>query len=117
MSESTGQSGRTAPQAAPSFAPAEAGPGQPPAPASFWLWVFCLLGVDYFSTLCYQPSITYQAAGVFGPIATLLVVLITLLGVLPAYNYLARHSPHGEGVVALLERMVHGWLGKTLILI
>src|SRR5204863_8059406 len=57
------------------------------------------------------------AAGVFGPIATLLVVLITLLGVLPAYNYLARHSPHGEGVVALLERMIHGWLGKTLILI
>jgi hypothetical protein len=96
---------------------AEPVPRQKPAQETFWLWVFCLLGVDYFSTLSYQPSISYQAAGMLGPAATLLVVLITLFGVLPAYNYLARHSPHGEGVVALLERLIRGWVGKTLILI
>lgn len=97
-------------------------PVAPPEPARrpealFWLWVLCLLGVDYFSTLSYQPSITYQAAGLLGPIATAVVVLVTLFGVLPVYNYLARHSPHGEGVIAILERLVHGWVGKTLILV
>src|SRR5438874_9469254 len=82
-----------------------------PPRADFWLWVLCLLGVDYFSTLCYQPSITFQAAGFLGPIATVVVVCITLFGVLPVYTYLARHSPHGEGVAALLERLVPGWVG------
>lgn len=84
---------------------------------SFWLWVMCLLGVDYFSSLGYQPSLTYELAGPFGPIATLAVVLVTLLIVLPLYLYMARKSPHGEGAVAVLERLVVGWRGKTLILI
>jgi hypothetical protein len=84
---------------------------------SFWLWVLCLLGVDYFSTLSYQPSITYQIAGPLGPIATAIVVLVTLGAVLPLYLYMARQSPHGEGAPGLLERVVGGWMGKTLILI
>jgi hypothetical protein len=87
-----------------------------PAPAP-WLWVLCLLGVDYFSTLAYQPSITFQVAGRLGPLATIVVVLVTLLGALPVYCYVAGRSPHGRGSVALLERLLHGWRGKTLVLI
>jgi hypothetical protein len=90
---------------------------QIPRQPSYWLWILCLLGVDYFSTLSYQPSITFQAAGVLGPIATALVVAIMLLAVLPLYIYMAKHSPDGEGAAALLERLLHGWVGKTLILI
>jgi hypothetical protein len=84
---------------------------------SFWLWVMCLLGVDYFSTLAYQPSITYQVAGPLGPLATGVVILVTLLGAVPIYCYLAGKSPHGQGSIALLERLVKGWRGKSLVLL
>jgi hypothetical protein len=77
----------------------------------------CLLGLDYFSTLAYQPSLTYEFTGRLGPIATALVVLITLLGALPIYCFLAGRSPRGEGSLGMLERLVHGWRGKTLVLI
>src|SRR6516165_1639079 len=83
---------------------------------SFWLWVMCLLGVDYFSTLAYQPSITFNAAGRLGPLATVVVVLVTLFGALPVYCYVAGKSAHGQGSIALLERLVRGWVGKTLVL-
>jgi hypothetical protein len=83
----------------------------------YWLWVTCLLGVDYFSTLAYQPSMTYQLAGRLGPLATVVVILVTLLGALPVYWYVAGKSPRGEGSIAMLERLVHGWRGKSLILV
>jgi hypothetical protein len=82
-----------------------------------WLWVMCLLGLDYFSTLAYQPSLTYELTGRLGPIATLIVVLVTLFGALPIYAILAARSPRGEGSLGLLERLVRGWRGKTLILV
>src|SRR5262245_58534365 len=83
----------------------------------FWLWVMCLLGLDYFSTLAYQPSITAEVAGRIGPIATAVVVLVTLLGALPVYCYLAGRSPTGAGSIGMLERVVRGWKGKTLVLL
>jgi hypothetical protein len=86
-------------------------------PEYFWLWIMCLLGVDYFSTLAYQPSITFNVAGRLGPLATVVVVLVTLFGALPVYFYVAGKSTHGQGSIALLERLVHGWVGKTLILL
>ena len=82
-----------------------------------WLWILCLVGVDYFSSLAYQPSIAFEAAGFLAPLATVVVVLLTFLGALPVYAYVAGRSPHGHGAAGLLERAMPGWIGKLLILI
>lgn len=83
----------------------------------YWLWVLCLLGLDYFSTLAYQPSITFAVAGRLGPLATCVVVLLTLLGALPVYWFLAGRAPAGGSAIGLLADVVRGWRGKTLVLV
>src|SRR5262245_2057056 len=84
--------------------------------SSAWWLVLCLVGLDYFSTLAYVPSIAVEAAGPRAPFAALFVAGVTLFMAFPVYAFVVGRSPHGTGATGLLERTIPGWRGKLLML-
>uniref|UniRef100_A0A7C2P2K8 Amino acid transporter n=1 Tax=Schlesneria paludicola TaxID=360056 RepID=A0A7C2P2K8_9PLAN len=68
-----------------------------PASVVAWWLILCLVGLDYFSTLAYLPSLAVQAAGAAAPLAAIVVALTTLCVALPVYCHVVARSPDGTG--------------------
>lgn len=91
--------------------------GEPADHTHPWYMVLWLTGVDYFSTIGYQPGIALLAAGALSFPATGVLILVTILGAVPIYSEVAARSYAGQGSIALLENLFSGWKSKIFVLI
>src|SRR4051812_16745050 len=91
--------------------------GHAPATTHSWHKILWLTGVDYFSTLGYQPGIALLAAGILSIPATAILVVVTLLAAVPVYSEVAKRSYAGQGSIALLENLFTGWKSKVFVLV
>ena len=82
-----------------------------------WYLVIWLTGVDYFSSLAYQPGIALLAVGILAPPATVVLIIVTLAGALPVYSQVASRSFAGQGSIAILENLLSGWRAKIFALV
>ena len=92
-------------------------PARPLPYTTGWLWVLCVIGLDYLSSLAYVPSVAYSVAGPLAPLVVVVVVAVTVFLAVPLFCYTAGRSPHGHGTVGLLERVLPGWRGKIFIVL
>ena len=82
-----------------------------------WYRVIWLTGVDYFSTLGYQPGIALLAAGALSPIATAVLVAVTLLCALPVYWPGGGALLCGAGFHRHARKPAPGWWSKLMVLV
>src|SRR5215469_2448539 len=82
-----------------------------------WYKILWLTGVDYFSTLGYQPGIALLAAGALSIPATAILIVVTLFAAVPVYSEVANRSYVGQGSIALLENLFSGWTSKLFVLV
>src|SRR5207245_6403215 len=72
-----------------------------------WWKAMCLTGVDYFSILGYQPGIAFLAAGALSPIATLILVLVTLFAAFTVYSRVEEQRLNGMDSLSLFVRIFY----------
>ena len=82
-----------------------------------WWKVMCLTGVDYFSTLGYQPGIAFLAAGALSPVATLILSCLLFFGALTDLQSRCEREPARRRLDRDARGLLSRWKGKLFVLV